>query len=264
MARITGVSANEWLQHVNKINPVMAQALMKSATGPIQNPANAAAVGDYAAKAAAAASNSSNPGSIFEGMQTIADLSRTHAHYNPLDPTGTGNKEHFTNFTQNIADAPMLSLLHASTKNVDQKSQNSDALIDSFVSAFEGIAQENVAAITSAVANLAKAALSYSDKVQKYSNFAQNLLQTNSSGNVEFHLYSSQFEIHQTKSKGTVTFQANYEVLCAVYQLSAASWNQVKAEFNKQKKTDTNSWMNSMKTPVNAAGGSARALCLYR
>ena len=226
-------------------------------------PANAAAVGDYQKMANAAATSGLHPGSIFEGMQTVADLSRTRAHYNPLDPTGTGNKAHFLDFSQNIAEAPFLSLLNASTKSVEQKSENADTLIDSFVSAFEGIASENVAQITSAVKNLAKAALSYSDKVQKYSNFAQNLLQTNSSGDVEFHLYSSQLSIHQNESKGTITFESSYEVLVAVYQLSSASWADVKDAFAKQKKTSTESWMNSMKTPVNAEGG-ARALCLYK
>jgi hypothetical protein len=261
MARVTGVSAEEWLNHVTqKFTPGM---LVQTATNQVMAPANAIGVGNYDVMAAAAETSGSNPGSIFEGMQTIADLSRTRAHYNPLDPNGTGNQQHFLQFTQLIADAPMLSLIKADTTSVVNNSQNADSLIDSFVSAFVGIATENVGEITKAVANLAKAAVSYSDKIESYSNFAQNLLQVDSSGNVEFHLYSSVFNIHTTEKKGTITFHSDYNVLRAVYQLSPASWSSVKDLFNQQKKTDTKNWLDNMTTPDKGAGG-ARALCIER
>ncbi|PHI18675.1 hypothetical protein CEQ90_16565 [Lewinellaceae bacterium SD302] len=228
----------------------------------IMSPANAAGVGNYVQMAQQNSSSGSAPKSVFEGMQTIANLSRVKAGYNPLDPEGKGSKANFLQFSQYLADLPALSLLNSSTKEVHQQEQNADKIIDSFVAAFEGIAQENVAAITSAVSNLAKAALSYSKKEQKYSNFAQNLLQVNSTGDVQFHLYSSVFQISQTESKGTITYKSDYSVLVAVYELAASEWGQISGIFNKQEKTSINDWLNNMKTPVKGAGG-ARALCLY-
>ncbi|MCP9765181.1 hypothetical protein [Lacihabitans soyangensis] len=261
MARITGVSVQEWIDFNSQ--SFMPGMVLQVADGQIMAPANSAGIGGYDAAASAAATNGSSPGSIFEGMQTIARLARTRSGYNPLDPEGMGNKQHFIQFTQNIASAPMLDLLKADTQDVINNSQNSDSLINSFVDAFIGISTENVGEITKAVSNLAKAALSYSDKIEKYSNFAQNLLQVDSSGNVQFHLYASTFGIHTTESKGTVTFHSEYSVSRAVYQLSPAAWNACKEYFNQQQNTDTNSWINSMTTPVKANGG-ARALCIER
>ncbi len=261
MARVTGVSASEWLQHITQ--PHVSAMLVRSATGSIMNPTNALAVGSYQAAADAAAGAGSAPLSVFEGLQTIADLSRTSAGFNPLDPTGTGDKAHFLQFSQNVADAPMLSLLTADTKTIQESSTDASKLIQAFVNAFTGIASENIGQITQAVTSLANAALSYSDKQESYSNFAQNLLQTNSAGNVEFHLYSSTFQIHKTEQKGIVTLHSNYQVLSAVYQLSTNGWASIRDLFNQQQKTSTNDWINNMKTPVKAAGG-ARALCLER
>jgi hypothetical protein len=232
-----------------------------SSTGQTMAPANASGVGDYADKAKAAATIGPAPGSIFEGMQTIADLSRTRAHYNPLDPEKTGNKQHFLAFSQNIADAPMLSLLRADTVSIEEKSQDASKLINGFVSLFDGLSKEDVAGVTAAVTKLADAALSYSDKIEKYSQFAQNLLQTDSSGNVKFHLYSSTFQIHTTESKGVITFQSSYELLRAVYQLSPSSWQDVKDIFSQQKKADAAAWFDSMTTKPKAGSG-IRALCL--
>lgn len=261
MARVTGVSIEEWINF--QTQPFTPGMVMQLAGGQTMAPANSIGVGGYDAAAAAAATNGPTPGSIFEGMQTIARLARTRSGYNPLDPDGMGNKQHFLQFTQNIASAPMLDLIKADTQDVINNSQNSDSLIDSFVGAFVGIASENVGEITKAVSNLAKAALSYSEKIEKFSNFAQNLLQVDSSGNVQFHLYSSTFEIHTTENKGTVTFHSQYSVLRAVYQLSPSAWDASKQYFNQQQNTDSNDWINSMKTPVKEIGG-ARALCIER
>lgn len=252
------IKPEEWLEFMTQ--PYVPGLTLQAVSGPIMNPSNAAAVGDYAERAAASATSGSAPGSIFEGMQTAADLARTRSGYNPLDPEGTGNKAHFLQFTQNIADAPFLSLIKADRVYVNQQSQDSSKLIESFVDAFVGIATENAAQIQTSVQNLAKAAISYSNKTQRYCNFAQNLLQLNSSGNVEFHLYSSQFSIQTSEKKGTITFQSSYEVLRAVYQLSPASWANVKPLFEQQEQTDTEDWLAQMRTPPNEGGAIASCL----
>jgi hypothetical protein len=257
--RVTGVSAEEWLSYMSQ--PFQPGMMLQAASGSIMAPAKADAIGNYAQKAAAAASPGTAPGSVFEGMQTIANLARVRASYNPLDPEGTGNKAHFLQFTQYIADAPMLTLLKADTIEVNERSRNSDMLIKAFVGAFVGLATEDVNEIQGRVKSLAQAALSYSNRQERYSNFAQNLLQTNSSGAVEFHLYSSQFQISQTERKGTITFASSYHVLRAVYQLSPNGWSQVREIFNQQQKTSTQSWLDNMNTKPKPGGG-ARALCL--
>lgn len=253
------IKPEEWLEFMTQ--PYVPGLTLQAVSGPIMNPSNAAAVGDYAEIAAASATSGSAPGSIFEGMQTAANLARTRAGYNPIDPEGTGNKAHFLQFAQNIADAPFLALIKADTVHVNQKSQDSSKLIQSFVDAFVGIATENAAQIQTAVQNLANAAISYSKETQSFSNVAQNLLQLNSSGNVEFHLYSSKFLIQTSKRKGTITFQSSYEVLRAVYQLSPASWAHLKPLLQWQERTDTEDWLDQMTTPPNGSGG-AIASCL--
>lgn len=262
MTRTTGVTAKDWVKLMQKPH-VPGAHLQLATTGDVMNPANAVGVGTYDADAAKAATPAPNPVSIFEGMQTAADIARVNAGYNPLDPTGTGDKAHFLQFTQNIASAPFLSLIQADTTSISQQSHNADDLIDSFVAAFVGIASSDQAQIESSVKSLAKAALSYSGKQESYSNFAQNLLQTDSSGNVEFHLYSSTFQIKSSNNKGYISYESSYEVLRAVYQLSPGSWSAVMQEFENVKKTDTNNWINNMKTPEKTTGG-ARALCLYK
>lgn len=252
------VTPKEWLEFIQQpFIPGMTVQSVRAAQ--IMAPANALGAGDYVKKANDAATPGPAPGSIFEGMQTIANLSRTRANYNPLDPEGTGNKQHFLQFTQNIADAPFLSLINASTTEVHQKSTDASVLVNSFVGAFVGIADQDKKQVEDSVKNLVNAALSWSNQQQRLSNFAQNLLQINSSG-VEFHLYSSVFEIYTTNNKGVITFESSYNLLRAVYQLSQASWNDIKPIFDQQKKTSTEDWLNNMKTPTQSGG--ARALCL--
>ncbi|GBF52641.1 hypothetical protein N0824_00490 [Microcystis sp. 0824] len=250
----------EWLDWVNQ--PFTPGMLVQSFNAPqIMNPANAAAVGDYKAKADSAASPGSAPVSVFEGMQTTANLSRVRAEFNPIDVEGTGNKAHFLQFTQNIADAPFLTLLSANTLEVKEKSHNADTLINSFVGGFIGLAESDIAQVLTSVKTLASAALSYAGQQERVSNFAQNLLQVDSSGDVQFSLYSSEFSIKSENNKGTITFEASYFLVRAQYQLSVASWNQVVNVFSAQQKTDTQSWLDQMSTK-NKSVGAAKTPCL--
>ena len=252
--------AQEWLEFMNQ--PFIPGMLVQSFNAPqIMNPANTAAVGNYAAQAASAASPGTAPVSVFEGMQTIANLSRVRAGYNPLDVEGTGNKAHFLQFTQNIADAPFITLLTADTLAVKQESHNSDILVDTFVDGFVGLAEGDIIKVRNSVKTLAAAALSYAGQEEKGSNFAQNLLQVNSAGDVQFSLYSSEFSIKSEQNKGTVTFQSSYFLVRAVYQLSVASWKQIKDLFAEQQKTDTQSWLNQMSTKKKVAE-AAKTPCL--
>ncbi len=227
----------------------------------IQNPARAEAVGDYAAKAKAAETPGTAPISVFDGMQTAVNLCRTKSQFNPLDPENYGNKEHFLLFTQYISSMPFVTLQWAQTTNIKQKSHNADTLIDSFVSGFQGIAEKDKDAIVESVRHLVSAALSYSDQTEKQSNFAQNLLQVDSAGNVVFNLYSSTFEIHSSEHKGNITFQSEYSLSQASYTLSPSTWEQVKASFAEQLKVSVDDWLNDMKTPLNQ-NSQIRAVCL--
>lgn len=247
--RITGFSAEEWVKHMNQ--PYTAsESLNAGPTTGIQAPANAFGVGDYDLEAKKHATSSSNPQSVFEGMQTIANLARVRAGYNPLDPEGYGDLPHFLQFTKNISDAPFLALLTADTKKVVQKSRDSNAIIDSFVQDFVGIAEQNQKEIENAVSSLAKAATSRAGAVQKYSNFAQNLLQVNAHGDIEFSVYNSLFEIKTKKGKGTITYHMQYDLSRAVYQLSQEAWDSVKDQFDQILKTTTDEWLGSMTTEV--------------
>ena len=250
----------EWLEYINQ--PFIPGMLVQSFKAPgIMAPTNASGVGDYVAKAAAAATPGTAPGSIFEGMQTVANLCRVKANYNPLDVEGNGNFAHFLQFTQNIADVPFLSLLNSSSQEIEQKSKNSDILINSFVDGFVGLAEEDKDAVTNSVKTLAKAALSYAGQVETGSNFAQNLLQTNSSGDVQFSLFNSIFTIKSENNKGTITFESSYKLYRAVYQLSAASWAEIKPVFDQQQKTDTSEWLKNMTTKPKGLG-AATTPCL--
>lgn len=227
----------------------------------IQNPSRAEAVGDYQAKAKAAATPGTAPISVFDGMQTAVNLCRTKSQFNPLDPDNFGNKAHFLLFTQYITSIPFITLQWTQTTEIKQKSHNADVLIDSFVDGFNGIADKDKNAIVNSVQGLVKAALSYSDQTQRESNFAQNILQVDGEGNVEFNLYSSTFEISSSEHKGNITFQSEYALAQACYTLSPSSWEQVKASFAEQLKVSVDDWLNNMKTPV-MPGSTIRAICL--
>lgn len=250
----------EWLEYVNQ--PFIPGMIVQSFdAAKITNPANAAAVGDYKAKADSAASPGSAPVSVFEGMQTTANLSRVRAEYNPLNVEVNGNKAHFLQFTQNIADAPFLTLLSSDTIEIKQKSRESNELINSFVDGFVGLAEGDKNQVLNSVKNLASAALSYAGQEEKLSNFAQNLLQVDLAGDVQFSLYSSEFSIKSENHKGTISFEASYLLVRAVYQLSVASWEQIKDAFSQQQKTDTQSWLDQMSTKSKSVE-AAKTPCL--
>eukprot|EP01001_Neometanema_parovale_P004382 NODE_1615_length_1662_cov_3.222222_g1536_i0.p1 GENE.NODE_1615_length_1662_cov_3.222222_g1536_i0~~NODE_1615_length_1662_cov_3.222222_g1536_i0.p1 ORF type:complete len:275 (-),score=-22.70 NODE_1615_length_1662_cov_3.222222_g1536_i0:34-858(-) len=261
---------NAWLEHINSAENILlpqtifmrpgALAMLES-DSLIENPANSEAVGDYRAQAEKASTPGTAPQSVFDGMQTAVNMCRTKAQYNPLDPEGKGNRARFIEFTQNISSMPFVTLEWATTTQIKQKSRNADVLINSFVDGFWGITQGDKEQIVKSVRNLASAALSYADQTERLSNFAQNLLQVDSSGNVEFCLYSSTFQISVSEHKGIITFHSEYELSQAMYSLSPSNWDSVKELFAKEYKVTVEDWIKNMTTPVKE-GSTIRALCL--
>lgn len=263
---------NSWVEHIcnTKSEKILlpqsvfkqpATLKLQSDGGVIENPARAQAVGDYKEQAKKASTPGTAPQSIFDGMQTAVNMCRTKAGFNPLDPDKNGDNAHFILFTQYISSMPFVTLNWATTTNIKQQSKNADVLINSFVDGFLGIAQNDKQQIVTSVKGLVSAALSYSNQTEKLSNFAQNLLQVDSSGNVQFSLYSSTFSISSTNNKGVITFRSEYELSQAMYSLSPASWEVVKEAFAKQYKVTVDDWINDMTTPVKA-DSKIRALCL--
>ncbi len=244
MQRVTGVSTEDWAKNVKR-----SPALPDVPQLDIQNPTSSYATEAYVVKAKEMESAGTVPESIFEGIQTVADIARVRTQFNPLDPEGTGNKEHFIKFTQYIDSAPFLALLNADTMMVETSSHNSSELVNSFVDAFTGIDAKDKDQIVGAVTNLANAALSYSNRIEKYSNFAQNILDVDGDGNVLFHLYSSQFQIKAEERKGTITFDTTYSVIRSVYQLSVGEWRRIRGNFADQTKTSTQEWLSRFTTP---------------
>jgi len=258
MPRVTGVSTEDNAKNIESPLDLSGVPLMD-----IQNPTNSMATEDYHTMAAETASTGTAPESIFEGMQTIANIARTSADFDPLDPEGKGNKENFLTFTQHLNDSTVLSLLRSHTIYVKSKSRQSDKLINSFADAFNGIGEENKEAIVSAVTNLASAALSYSNQVERYSNFAQNILEVDAEGNVIFHLYYCQFQIESTERKGTIKFSSQYDVLQAVYKLTPGQWGMVREEFAEETKVSTEAWLSKFTTKPKM-NADAKTPCLNK
>nr|ASU92576.1 PIP-47Bc [Pseudomonas monteilii] len=237
------------------------------AINPFYSPAKGAATDSYAKDANNNVSPGSAPVSIYEGLQTSIDIARRRSGYNPLDqptdqkPKAAGDREHFIAFTQQIANIPFLSLLAAQVTQIQQKSHDANALVDSFVKGFIGLKNQDVEQIKQSLSSLVNAALSYSEQTERQSNFNQNILQTGNGGSVNFMLYASEFTIKASSHKGTITFQSSYTLSQAIYQLSVESWNNVKDTFSKQQKTDTEQWLDDTTTPVKE-GSKLRAICL--
>ncbi|EME3968812.1 hypothetical protein VYH29_000867 [Vibrio fluvialis] len=259
-----------WLGHITGAEKILlpqsvfaSQSLLKmlDTDSLTENPSRAAAVGDYKAQAAKASTPGTAPQSVFDGMQTAVNMCRTKAGYNPLDPEGNGDKAHFIQFTQYISSMPFVTLDWATTTQIKQQSRNADVLINSFVDGFWGIEKGDKDQIVTSVQGLVSAALSYANQTEKLSNFAQNLLQVDSSGNVQFSLYSSTFQISATEKKGIITFHSEYELSQAMYSLSPANWETVKEAFAQQYKVTVDDWINDMTTPAKA-GSTVKALCL--
>ncbi|MFJ5332811.1 hypothetical protein [Pectobacterium versatile] len=232
-----------------------------SQDGGIMNPTMASATQQYVDGCNSSSDNASQaPVSMHDGLQTILNLCRVKSGYNPLDIQGNGDKEHFTAFTQNVADVPCFTLLNAQSKNIKQQSHNANDLINSFVSAFDGLAEGDIEKVRNSVSDLVSAALSYANQEEKSSNFSQSILQTGDD-QVIVSLYESMFEISATESKGFITFKSEYTLQEAQYSLSSSDWENIKEVFSSEEKTSMSSWLGSMKTPAKS-GSSVKALCL--
>jgi flagellar hook-basal body complex protein FliE len=249
-----------WLDFVKKA-PTASLASNELFLGETQSPVDSSASGTYSALAKAAETPGLAPKSIYDGLQTTINLCRVRANYNALDPQGNGNRAHFVAFTQNIADVPFISLFKSKTTEIKQKSQNADELINSFVAGFDGLKNNDIDAMKKSVKSLVSAALSYSEQNQVLSDFAQNLLQNDADGSVTFYLYSSTFKISSVNKKGTISFQSEYSLTQAHYNLSVSSWNEVRDAFEKERKTTTEEWLKKMKTPPKE-GSQVSTICL--
>lgn len=249
---------NQWLKYI-KMDRVISERIF--AATETENPVMATASGSYIEDAKKAETPGRAPISVFDGLQTAVNLCRVNAGFDPLDPKGKGNEQHFLAFTNNIARVPFMDLASANTKEIKQNSRNADELINSFVAGFDGIRKQDEEEIKKSVTNLVKAALSYSNESERYSNFSQNLLQTDSGGDVSFYLYSSTFQIKSSNNKGVITYHSEYKLNQAQYKLSQTKWEQVKEIFIDTEKTTTKSWLDLMKTPVDKTS-NIRAFCL--
>ncbi|WP_224554168.1 hypothetical protein [Pectobacterium versatile] len=254
-------NTSEWLVNLKRSTPNRNNFLFASQSERIMNPIMSVATQKYIdGYRSVLATTSNTPQTMYDGMQTILNLCRVKSGYNPLDPEGTGDKAHFSLFTQNIASVPCFTLLNAQTKNIKQQSHNANDLINSFVSAFDGLAQQDVAKIENSVGDLVKAALSYAHQEEVESNFTQGVLQTGDD-QVIFSLYASVFETSATNDKGIVTFKSEYTLQEAQYGLSKSDWENIKEAFSSEEKTSMEQWLSSMQTPVKS-GSSVKALCL--
>lgn len=254
------IAAKQWLSSIKQLPELPVKANIFNTADLVENPANSMAVGDYQAAAAKAATPAKNPISIFEGMQTTVNLCRVRAGYDPIDLENNGTQTKFLEFTNNIAGVPFLTLEWAMQSDVMQQSHDANILIESFVNAFQGILEKDKKSISDSVKVLASAALSYSEQVERQSNFAQNLLQV-SPGMVYFGLYSSMFAISVKEHKGVINYQSSYTLRQAQYSLSQERWERVCPLFEEEEKTSTEDWLAIFKTPKKQ-GSAVKTLCL--
>ncbi|WP_155632983.1 hypothetical protein [Burkholderia stagnalis] len=218
--------------------------------GTAQNPTFASPTIDYARNAKEQESPGTFPVSIYEGLQTAVNIARTRSGFNPLNPTGSGDEAHFIAFTDEIARIPFFALNSSFRREVHQRSQNADELINSFLDGFVGLAAGDVVKIRDALKSLVSAALSYASAQQVQSNFTQNILE-DGNGRVLFTLYASEFTIEARSGKGTIKFESHYLLRQAQYSLSSASWENVRELFRDREKEDTEDWLNRMRTQNN-------------
>ncbi|AVF38011.1 hypothetical protein [Rahnella sikkimica] len=255
--------ATAWLRGLKK-NSSQNVFLLNSSDSSIMNPSGAVATQEYISSYNEALASSpvdaNAPQSIFDGIQTIINMCRASSNYNPLDPEGNGNKANYIAFTQAIASVPFMTLANSKTQNIIQKSHSADDLIDSFVSAFDGLAEGDISEIKKSVSSLVKAALSYANETETESNFAQSILQT-SDDLVTISLYSSNFTISSTNDKGVISYQSQYTLNGAQYTLSETDWDASRYAFANQEKISLENWLGSMNTKEKS-GSTVKALCL--
>jgi hypothetical protein len=262
---------NEWLAMMNSAEAPRLMAntvfhtdrlrMMGAGASGIENPANAHPTASYKAKAVSTNSSDTEPITIYDGIQTIVNMCRVKAGYNPLDPEGTGDNAHFLKFTQYISSVPILTLDWSETTIVKQKSHDASALIDSFVKCFRGLAEEDIKEVENSVTQLAKAALSYAEAKEIESNFTQNILLSETGDAVYFNLYASLITISQSEKKGTITFQTDYTLAQASYSMTKSAWERAQPSFAKQEKETLDDWITAM-TTEEKEGSEVRALCL--
>nr|ASU92577.1 PIP-47Fa [Pseudomonas chlororaphis] len=233
---------------------------------PFFAPAGSLATARYLQAANNNASSGSAPTSLQDGLQTCVNMARTRSGWNPNDPPTaanphtTGDYEHFISFTKEISRIPFLTLESASSSLVMQQSHNADDLINSFANGFHGLETADIEETKRGLKELVKAALSECEKTNRESFFNQHTLQQKDDTAI-YLIYSSTFSIVATDQKGTINFQSSYLLTQSKYTLSNATWDRIKDLFYDQQKTDTNTWLNGMKT-LPRAGSTARATCL--
>lgn len=239
----------EWLEFIQQpLSPGMLDSSLQTHKETMA-PARALAVGHYQNQARKAQTKGTEPKSIYEGLQTIVNLCRVKAEYDPIDVENKGNYQHFLAFTNYLAHAPFLTLIQAKHTKVDQKSKNTDELIDSFVETFIGLTKENYAQVKESVTKLVSNIASYAQKKDKQANFFQNLLMVNNSGDLLVTLHYTLLEIKEDDGKFTITYESNYKLYQAQYQLSASMWDTIQPHFSTLEKTTTDKWIDFMKTP---------------
>ncbi|WGS43137.1 hypothetical protein LFL97_06310 [Burkholderia sp. JSH-S8] len=244
---------SEWLKATSLSRERLAKGLNVFSdlrAGTTLNPTFASPTIDYARNAKEHESPEKFPVSIYEGLQTAVNICRTRSEFNPLDPKGKGDEAHFIAFTNEVAAVPFFALNSSFRREVHQRSQNADELINSFLDGFVGLAVGDIVKIRDALKSLVSAALSYASAQQVQSNFTQNILE-DGSGRVLFTLYASEFTIEARSGKGTIKFESHYLLRQAQYSLSRASWENIRELFRDKEKEDTEGWLGSMRTPNN-------------
>lgn len=258
--RITGVSVKEWLEYVQ--SPHDPQAIGRTLGGDTMAPCASFATAAYK-EGASKTKSSSNPESVRDGMQTIVNLARVKSEYDASDPTDKGSLKYFRLFTGIINQFPIITVEGSRTSYVTQESQDASKIIESFTDLFQGITNEDKAGIIASVTSLADAALSYSEKMQKVSQFSQILLDYDkNSKSVDLILYSSFFEIKATESKGIINYHSVYSVNEVKYKLKKSMWDKNKHFFEAATNTLLEDLLGDLITPPNPDSTAAKALCL--
>lgn len=263
------------LDHSNTLGSEATFLKKSSAFGSLLNDSNASELAifnpcfteEYLNGVKELSTNNHAPISVYDGLQTTINMCRAKSGYNPLDQSegGKGSGKYFIAFTDLVAKVPFLTLDWAEPTRIVQESRNANVLIDSFLKGFKGIRESDQTKIRDAIVELVKAALSYSKTVQKKSIFTQNIFSVENKNKdlekVICTLYSSTFEISQTKNKGVITFHSEYSVLQASYSLSTSNWERIKSKFADKENESVDDWIKDMTTPVDKSS-EVKALCL--
>lgn len=158
------------------------------------------------------------------GLMHVSDMARIAAGWNPiLLEESAANSAAYQDYVNRLVKFPLVTLNYSQRQQMDRTTSDWDDLINSIADTFKGIEQKDKGAIVQGLKNLAQAASSTMQTVQKTSLFCQNAINT-ANDVYEFYLYNSTVTFREEKGKGFDTKQNKFDVLQVKLTLKMPLW----------------------------------------